>query len=150
MKLSKRKAIEHAFSSVGEPAALSFDARTLLKQAKRYNTDLTLKDVQQFMQQDSHVRSVNAKLHHSASRRRYLPYATTNVNVAHSCDLMFRKSASSTAQHPILVCADNLSQKIFAQPMPNKQPTSTVRAFSKIVDQQNEGKWPSKLYVDSG
>ncbi len=123
-------------------AAYLTNAQTLYTVTKRQYPALKRDDVNKFLK-SSYVSSLYGK--RRPRDRSYLKYALTNRNIAFACDLMFQNPNNSA----YLTCVDPFSFKQMGVPIRNKEAKTVAVGMRRLVDEQNDGVFPTKIYTDS-
>ena len=122
-------------------------ANVLFLSAKRIDPSISRKYVQNWLNQQKiylmhkHPRKPKGRAH------QYNKYVVTNKNLDFSCDTMH---ISHSKLPYVLVCRDQFTGRLFANPQRNLKAAVTKKSFEKIIKDQNKSIYPVTVFSDRG
>lgn len=139
MSRSQRRLLQRLYYTLGSPAAFGSISQ-LYKAARREDPTILKSDVRKFIS-DSYTHSRHDRAKRAVSG--FVPNIVTNKNVLHGCDIGFFPK-------PTLVCTDAFTGKVMATPIANKNQETVIRAYSRLIQHQNDAIYPGQVVTDAG
>ena len=142
-----KKLLETLYYTAGLPSAYS-SPRVLYKEAKKLNSNVTQKDVDEFLR-DQHVNQAFRKPKYTFNRRKI--ERGISPDFCWELDLFFMlkfKKFNSNYQY-CLVALDQFSLYLYTRPLKTKNIVETSQSFDSIIS-ANDNVSPMFVYADEG